>query len=82
MHDVEKRIQHNATDSAVQYGLYETVHNDWSGDINDYDILSIARNAAIKIIQKYPELNKPELKKLKDKFLEYSNKVLIEKNYS
>ena len=38
MHDVEKRIQHNATDSAVMHGLYETVHNDWSGDINDYDI--------------------------------------------
>ena len=38
MHDVEKRIQHNATDSAVMHGLYETIHNDWSGDINDYDI--------------------------------------------
>ena len=36
--DVENRIQHNATDSAVKYGLYKTVYNDWSGDINDYDI--------------------------------------------
>ena len=50
--------------------------------INDYDILSIARNEAIKIIEKDPELNEPELKKLKAKFLEYSNKVLIETNYS
>ena len=50
--------------------------------INDYDILSIARNEAIKIIEKDPELKEPELKKLKAKFLEYSNKVLIETNYS
>ncbi|MFL2764077.1 MAG: ATP-dependent DNA helicase RecG [Dehalococcoidia bacterium] len=51
-------------------------------NINDYDILSIARNEAIKIIEKDPEMNEPELKKLKDKFLEYSNKVLSETNYS
>jgi hypothetical protein len=38
MHDVEDRIQHNATDSAVKYGLYKTVYNDWSGDIKDYSV--------------------------------------------
>ena len=36
--DVENRIQHNATDSAVINGLYKTAYNDWSGDINDYDV--------------------------------------------
>ncbi|MBN19553.1 MAG: ATP-dependent DNA helicase RecG [Chloroflexi bacterium] len=51
-------------------------------NIHDYDILSIARNEAIKIIQKDPELQDLELNMIKNKISEYKQNILIENNYS
>ena len=51
-------------------------------NITDYDILSIARNEAIKIIQKDPDIKTPAFKNLKHKLSDYSNQILVETNYS
>ena len=88
--DVENRIQHNATDSAVINGLYKTAYNDWSGDINDYewvkekifkyklnDICEILMSPMFdKIDPKYPATHSREIIKLIRNKIGYKNILL------
>ncbi len=77
--DVEKRIQHNATDSAVMHGLYATVHNDWSDEIKDYDITPYTDSSEAFHDGDYDEIKK---RAKSDGYLYIKGAVDVERNMS
>lgn len=79
MHDVEDRIQHNATDSAVKYGLYKTVYNDWSGDIKDYSVSPYTDSSEAFHDGDYDEIKK---RAKSDGYLYIKGAVDVERNMS